>query len=93
MTNGITSNYELVIVPQSAIPVGGIIEISVPPTISLRAEDVNSGGVCTDPKLACLEVNPDTNIIKIKTQEEIPLNMPYTLTLVGLDNPRSLKPT
>ena len=30
---------------------------------------------------------------KIITKEEIPLNMPYTLTLVGLDNPRSLKPT
>ena len=80
-------------VPQSIIPVGGIIEIQVPPTIGLKPEEVTSGGACTDPKLACLEANPDTNIIRIRTQEEIPMNMPYTFTLVGLDNPRSLKPT
>ena len=92
-TNGITSKYDLVIVPQSVIPVGGIIEIKVPPTIGMRTEDLTSGGSCTDPKLACLEADPDTNVIRIKTQEEIPLNMPYTFTLVGLDNPRSLKPT
>ena len=61
--------------------------------MTLKSEEVTSGGVCTDPKYACLEANPDTNIIRILTQEEIPSNMPYTFTIVGLDNPRSLKPT
>ena len=54
---------------------------------------MSSGGVCTNPKLACLSVDPDTRIIKIKTQEEIPQGMPFNFELVGLDNPRSLNPT
>ena len=61
--------------------------------MNIKTADVMSGGVCTNPKLACLEVNPETRIIRIKTQEEIPTGMPYTFELVGLDNPRSLNPT
>ena len=57
----------------------------------MRPTEVFSGGVCTEANLACITVL--NNVIRVKTQVEIPPNTPTTILLTGITNPRTEKPT
>ena len=56
VTSGIDSVYDLIWVPESAIPKNGFIVINVPEELALRPSEVMSGGVCTKKTLTCTSV-------------------------------------
>jgi hypothetical protein len=67
-TSGIDSSYTLVFTADSSIPKNGFIHIQMPDRVGLRPSEVLSDGACTSDTLTCTEVDPDENLIIIKTQ-------------------------
>lgn len=93
LTSGIDSTYTLVFTADSSIPKNGFIHLEMPERIGLRPSEVLSDGACVTDTLTCTDVDPEKNLIVIKSQEVINAATPTTLILMGITNPRSIQPT
>ena len=89
VTSGTNSQYILVMVPDSAVPKNGFVIINVPPELIFIDDQWRSGGSCTgsDKTISCETMI--NNQLTIKTLEEIPAKVAYTIILTGIRNPRS----
>jgi hypothetical protein len=70
---------------------GGYIRVDVPKEINMNPSTSVSGGSCR--KWSCPEKMATNKVIWFLINEELPANKEIKIEIVGIDNPRTTKPT
>jgi hypothetical protein len=86
------SEWDLTFTTTNGIPADGYIKVEFPSEVVMTPASTMSGGTCTD-GWTCPETDATPSEIIYKVPDEVPAGENITITLVGITNPRTTKPT
>lgn len=85
------STWTIKLITENIVTKGGYIKVEVPEVINMNPSTSVSGGSCR--KWSCPEKMATKKEIWFLINEDLPANKEITIDIVGIDNPRTTKPT